>query len=92
MLLWHLILELLLISYWHAEAKLWDEIHRLEQMRQHIIQLNVELLLFVLCIRIVHFSDLAEEVKEFGILKLIHALTLTHSVDHSHETLSEDDA
>ena len=61
-------------------------------MRQHVVQLNEELLLFVLCIRIMYFSDLAEEVKEFGILKLIHALTPTDSVDHSHETLSEDDA
>ena len=61
-------------------------------MRQHVVQFNVELLLFILCVRIVHFSDLADEVKEFGILKLIHALTPTDSVDHSHETLSEDDA
>ena len=61
-------------------------------MRQHVVQLNVELLLFELCIRVMHFSDLAEEVEEFGILEFIHALTLTDSVDHSHETLSEDDA
>ena len=60
-------------------------------MRQHVVQLDAELLVFVLCVRIVHFSDLAEEVEEFRILKLIHSLSLTDRIDDSHETLGEDD-
>ena len=50
----------------------------------------MELATIVLCVSEVNLRDLAKEVQELRILKFVHAFTVSHRVDHSHQTLSED--
>ena len=73
------------------ETELRHESHGLKQVRQQVVQLGMELAPIILRICVVNLRNLAKEVQELRVLKLVHALSVPHCVDHRHETFGEDD-